>query len=56
MHPVLLQGASRLHLCLMSVSGIIASILIWYIVPSPLQAGHAPYGELNEKVLGEGSS
>src|SRR5690606_493774 len=24
--------------------------------PSPLQCGQAPYGELNEKVLGDGSS
>jgi hypothetical protein len=43
-------------LMLKDVSGITASIFTLNIVPKPLQVGQAPYGELNEKELGEGSS
>ena len=30
-------------------SGITLLISTWFKVPRPLQVGHAPYGELNEK-------
>ncbi len=34
--------------------GIILDKLISFITPSPLQLGQAPFGELNEKLLGSG--
>src|SRR5690606_9350086 len=34
--------------------GIIFLRLIWLIVPNPLHAGQAPFGELNEKLFGSG--
>ena len=30
------------------------SVLIFLIIPSPLQCGQLPFGELKEKVLGSG--
>src|SRR5687768_13239457 len=43
-------------LMLIEVSGITDSFVISSICPKPLQVGQAPYGELNENVLGAGSS
>ena len=37
-------------------SGITSSGSISRRVPRPVQAGHAPWGELNEKVRGSSSS
>ena len=34
--------------------GMIFCKLISFTVPNPLQHGHAPFGELNEKLLGSG--
>ena len=36
-------------------SGITLSMSIWLTTPSPLHLGHAPCGELNEKLWGAGS-
>ena len=36
-------------------SGMIFSRSTSATIPRPLQCSHAPYGELNEKVLGSGS-
>ena len=34
--------------------GIIFLMLISFTVPNPLQCSQAPFGELNEKILGSG--
>ena len=50
------NGAIPPPLTLKLVSGINKSMSIAYTFPNPLQVGQAPYGELKEKLLGEGVS
>src|SRR5215218_7338420 len=50
------SGAMPPSLILRFSSGRMAFKFTVYTWPKPLQVGHAPYGELNENELGDGSS
>ena len=50
------QGASAPSESDLDGSGTTSSGSTSYLVPRPVQAGQAPYGELNEKLRGDGSS
>ncbi len=50
------RGKIAPRLMLFDLSGITDSSVISSICPRPLHSGQAPYGELNEKLFGAGSS
>ncbi len=47
-------GAKAPALIEILLSGTIFFSFTWYNVPIPLQVSQAPFGELNEKLLGSG--